>query len=156
MNMKVKACKHHSHEESLTERLASSLEKIRRSGLRVTSQRKDILSELLKSERPLSAEEVFSRQKKGSSDLATVFRSLAGMEEAGILQRHDLGDNIRRYEVNSENHHHHHFVRCRSCGSIEAFEGCNFERILEKLLGDKGYTQLQHTLEVLAVCPACK
>lgn len=124
-------------------------------GFRVTAQRKDMLVTLLKSERPLSAEEIFGRMKKGASDLVTIFRSLGSLEEAGLLRRHEFGDGIRRYEVVLERGHHHHFVRCGSCGSIEAFEGCDFEKVLAKALERRGYKKIRHSLEVKALCSEC-
>ncbi len=153
--MKVKPCKHHAHEEPASKQLDWAVAQIRARGLRVTLQRRDMLATLLKSDRPLSAEEVFSRLKKGTSDQATVFRSLGNLEEVGLLRRHEFGDGVRRYEVTQEKGHHHHFVHCRSCGSVEAFDGCDFEKVLSRTLERRGYKKIQHNLEVQAVCGNC-
>jgi Fur family ferric uptake transcriptional regulator len=153
--MKVKGCKHHAHDEPAPKQLDWAIGQIRERGLRVTPQRRDMLAALLKSERPLSAEEVFGRLKKGTSDLATVFRSLGNLEEIGLLRRHEFGDGVRRYEVTQEKEHHHHFVHCRSCGNIEAFDGCDFEKVLSRVLERRGYKKIQHNLEVQALCSAC-
>lgn len=153
--MKLKPCHHQTHNEPTADRLEWAIGQIREKGMRVTSQRTDILAVLLKSHAPLSAEEIYSHLKKGTSDLATVFRSVGSLEEIGILQRHDLGDNIRRYEVSLEKNHHHHFIHCRSCGNVEAFDGCDFEKVLSKTLAKKGYQNIQHSLEVKALCSKC-
>jgi Fur family ferric uptake transcriptional regulator len=153
--MKVRACKHHTHENSKAELLKWAVGQIRERGLRVTLQRKNMLAVLLKAERPLSAEEVFVQLKKGSSDLATVFRSLGNLEEVGLLRKHDFGDNIRRYELVQDKGHHHHFVQCRSCGNVEPFDGCDFEKVLSKSLQRRGFKMIQHNLEVKALCSNC-
>ncbi|MGE3262935.1 MAG: Fur family transcriptional regulator [Bacteriovoracia bacterium] len=153
--MKVKPCKHHAHDEPAMKRLDWAIGQIREKSLRVTTQRKNMLAALLKSDRPLSAEEVFDRLKKGTSDLTTVFRSLGDLEAAGLLRRHEFGDGLRRYEVVQEKGHHHHFIHCRSCGNVEAFDGCDFEKVLSKSLERRGYKKIQHNLEVMALCSAC-
>ena len=152
--MKLKPCQHRTHSAPTTDRLEWAIAQIREKGMRVTTQRTDILMALLKSPAPLSAEEIYDRLKKGASDIATVFRSVGSLEDIGLLQRHDLGDGIRRYEV-ALNKHHHHFIHCRSCGSVEAFDGCDFEEVLSKTLARKGYQNIQHNLEVKALCPKC-
>ena len=153
--MKVKACHHDTHHLPAKERFDWALGKLRELQLRVTNPRKDILSVLTRSERPLSSEDIFSQLKKGSSDLVTVYRNLTALEEFNLLRRHDLGDGVRRYELAQEQNHHHHYIRCRDCGSVEAFEGCQFEKAILKLLERKGYKMIQHNLDVQALCSAC-
>lgn len=153
--MRVRTCRHDLHSNSSDHRLKKALEKVRALRLRITGPRKDILAALAKSVKPLSSDEVFDRLKKGASDLATVYRSLTTLEEAGLLRRYDLGDGTRRYELSVEGHHHH-YVHCRSCGDIEAFEGCEFEENVLNKLARKGYRMIQHSLDVQALCSACQ
>jgi len=153
--MKMHLCKHEHKAGSTTKRLENALEKVKALHLRLTGPRKDILSILAKATKPLSSEDIFVKLKKGSSDLVTIYRSLTTLEEAGLLQQHDLGDGIRRYELTEEGHHHH-YVHCRSCGNIEAFEGCDFEMNVLNALAKKGYSMIQHSLNVHALCSACQ
>ena len=153
--MKIKTCKHEAHNSNFSQRLKWALEKIQEKKLRITNPRKEILAILAESRKPLSSDEVFKLLKKGKSDLVTVYRSLTTMEELGILRKHDLGDSVRRYELAQEEHHHHHYIHCRSCGSVEAFEGCAFEQVIYKSLKNKGYQHIQHNLDVQAICSAC-
>jgi len=151
--MKVKACKHKAHHAGANQRVEKALEKIRAKGIRVTAPRREILRVLAASSLPLSSEEVFSEFTKGG-DLVTVYRSLATLEELNLVRRYDLGDGVRRYELLNEQHHHH-YIRCRGCGDVEPFEGCEFESNLSKTLERKGYRMLQHTLDVQALCSRC-
>ena len=75
--------------------------------------------------------------------------------EAGLLRRYEFGDGVRRYELSQPEEHHHHYIRCRACGSLEAFDGCDFEDTLARLLAKKGYQMIRHTLDVQALCRAC-
>lgn len=153
--MKVKACRHEAHEKKAGLRLNRALESVRALRLRLTGQRRSILAILAQAAKPLSSDEIFARLKKGSGDLVTVYRSLTTMEGAGLLRRYDLGDGTRRYEL-AEEGHHHHYVHCRGCGSVEAFEGCEFEEGLLRALAKKGYQRIQHSLDVQALCAACR
>lgn len=149
--MKVKSCKHDSHKNS--DKVEAVLTQLRAKGIRVTNPRKEILAVLAKTTKPLSSEEVFAGLKS-KGDLVTVYRSLTTMEELGLLSRYDFGDGIRRYELLNEKHHHH-YIRCRGCGDVEPFEGCEFEDKLFKALERKGYKMVQHTLDVQALCGKC-
>jgi len=153
--MHVKSCKHDAHKPSAGLRLEWALGQFRALRLRITNPRKEILAVLAKAAKPLSSEEVFSELKKGN-DLVTVYRSLATMEEAGLLRRYEFGDGVRRYELSQEQEHHHHYIRCRGCGSLEAFDGCDFEDTLARALAKTGYEMIRHTLDVQALCRACQ
>lgn len=59
-----------------------------------------------------------------------------------------------RYECIFDRHHHHHIV-CRTCGKIENVEACILGE-LEKMLAQKGYTDLSHSLEFFGVCESCR
>lgn len=153
--MKVKACQHGSHGASGEKRLAHALEEMRTLGIRLTQPRRRILAALAASDRPLSSEETSARIKAGSVDLVTVYRTLTALERAGLVRRHDLGDGFRRYELTDSVEHHHHYVRCQECGQVEAFAGCDFDRIFRNL-EHRGYRMIHHRLDVQAVCAHCQ
>lgn len=151
--MKIKSCAHQSHhKDQMDNELKAAIQSLKEAGLRCTGQRKDILKTLIKANKPFSSEEVF--QKISSADLVTIYRSLAAMEEAGLLRRYDFGDGIKRYEL-ALGKHHHHYVICRSCGTAETFDACSFNQLAQKTVEKLGYTNIQHQLEVFATCSAC-
>jgi Fur family ferric uptake transcriptional regulator len=153
--MHVKSCNHSAHKSPSSRRLDWALEQFKALRLRITNPRKEILAVLAKAVKPLSSEEVFAELKK-DNDLVTVYRSLTTMEDAGLLRRYEFGDGVRRYELSQEQEHHHHYIRCRECGDLEAFDGCDFEDTLARLLAKKGYQMIRHTLDVQALCRACQ
>ncbi|MCO5143158.1 MAG: transcriptional repressor [Oligoflexia bacterium] len=153
--MKVKACKHSDHNKS-SEKAENLLNVLRKLKFRVTPQRKIMVEKLVQEHHPVSAEELYKKLPKKTTDLVTVFRFLNNLEELGLVQKFDLNDGIRRYEAMSQdNNHHHHYIQCKKCGSIEAFDGCDFDEQLSKILIKKGYVDLQHSLEVKAICLKC-
>jgi Fur family transcriptional regulator, ferric uptake regulator len=150
--MHVEPCQHASHRAPAEDRLQEGILRLKAAGLKVTKPRERILGVVAASPKPLSSEEVHARLK--GSDLVTVYRTLLAMEEAEILRRADFGDGVRRYEF-ANAHHHHHYVICRGCQKIEPFDDCPFSAT-KKLLEKKGYSKVQHTLEVFALCESCQ
>src|SRR5882724_1153047 len=105
--------KHPSHDQ-----LKSLLKE---KGFKVTPGRLSILSILNKKHIPLSAEDIFKDLKGKKTDYATVYRTLASFEKAGIIKRVDLHKDEVYFEIVGD--HHHHLV-CTGCGTIEDFETC--------------------------------
>src|SRR3954447_12762737 len=62
--------------------------------------------------------------------LASVYRTVDGLVEQGLLQRVDLGDGIARYEPVRDGHDHHHHIVCEECGKVDAFHDAPLERAI--------------------------
>ncbi len=99
-------------------------------------------------------EELHRRMKKGACDLVTVYRCLATLEDVGLVRRCEFGDGSSRYEFGGREHHHHHIV-CKLCRKVETLDICLVEG-LERLVRDKGYTQVTHALEFFGICARCR
>jgi Fur family ferric uptake transcriptional regulator len=152
--MQIHHCEHESHKTKNDSKVETLLSRMRERKIRITGPRREIVAVLARAKQPLSSEEIFGLLKKGSTDLVTVYRSLALLEESGVLRRSDFGDGVRRFEVSASSHHHH-YVRCRSCGSLEAIGDCSFEQTIARILKKKGYQDVRHSLDVLAICNSC-
>ncbi len=143
----------HAHPNPETQ-LATALEVLRAHGQRVTQPRKAVLQVLTREHGPFTAEELHARLKDGLCDLVTVYRSLAALEEQGLVRRCDFGDGSYRYEFNTGEHHHHHVI-CRSCRSVRTLDFCVADS-LERLARQMGYSHVSHTLEIFGLCPKCQ
>jgi Fur family ferric uptake transcriptional regulator len=95
-------------------------DRLRELGLRATSNRLAVLLVLHQEAAPLSHEALMERLV-GCHDIATVYRTLADLTEAGLLRRMDLGDRIWRYELfdacRTIAGQHAHFL-CTACGEV--------------------------------------
>lgn len=135
----------------------SSLEEIwevlKTSGLRRTEPREALLSVLSAEHGPFSAEELHERVSRKKVDLVTVYRCLTAFEEAGVLRRCDLGDQVARYELDLGHHHHH--VTCQKCKKTESLDDCVLEK-LDGMIEKMGYTKVGHRLEFYGVCAKCQ
>ncbi|MCC7207868.1 MAG: transcriptional repressor [Anaerolineae bacterium] len=92
-------------------------------GFRVTAQRRTVLEVIAASPGHLTAEQVYERARKVNPhiSLATVYRTLNVLTEAGLIkQRHISPDHARSHFETAEAQDHFHF-RCLNCGRVVEF-----------------------------------
>jgi Fur family ferric uptake transcriptional regulator len=88
--------------------------------------------------------------------LASVYRTLDGLVEQGLLQRVDFGDGIARYEPVRAGHDHHHHLVCDGCGKVETFHAAPLERAIEAIVRATGYDVTSHDVVLRGACADCK
>jgi len=77
---------------------------VKNRGLKLTSSRKVMLSIISKAKKDLSAEDIFilSRKKDPAIGIATIYRTLALMEKAGIIQKIYQDSNKALYRLSED------------------------------------------------------
>jgi len=106
----------------------------------------------------LSAQEIHDllRSEGASVGIASVYRTLEGLDELGLVQRVDLGDGVSRFErVDPRGDHHHHLV-CGDCGKVEPFEDSALEQALGRVAGGRGYELATHDVVLRGACGDCR
>ena len=85
---------------------------------RLTSQRKMILDELMKTKSHPPADFIYEkvRRKLPNISLGTVYRNLELMAKNGMIVKIETPDGQKRFDYNTEPHPH---FRCENCGKIE-------------------------------------
>lgn len=86
--------------------------------------------------------------------LATVYRHLQALAEAGEVDvlRTDDGETV--YRRCATDRHHHHLV-CRVCGrTVEVADGA-VERWADAVAAEHGFRDVEHTVEVYGTCASC-
>jgi Fe2+ or Zn2+ uptake regulation protein len=103
-------------------------------GRRMTSQRRLLLKVLAESHGHLDAEAIYAlaKEKDPNISLATVYRNLKVLKEAGIVQERllDREGQKHHYEVAAEAHYH---FTCVECGQVIEFESPLIEQASEEL-----------------------
>lgn len=120
-------------------------------GLRMTDQRRVIARVLSMSNDHPDVEELHRRAAaidKGIS-IATVYRTVRLLEEAGILERHDFRDGRSRYEETPDGHHDH--LIDMKTGKVLEFIDPEIERLQEEIARRMGYRLVDHRLELYGV-----
>lgn len=129
----------------------SLVEKLEKSDLRVTEQRRLIARVLQDADDHPDVEEVFTRaatQDAGIS-IATVYRTVKLFEEAGILERVEFGDGRARYEA-ADRDHHDHLIDMHT-GEVIEFVDAEIEALQEKIADKLGYELQGHRMELFGV-----
>lgn len=124
-------------------------------GRRDTRQRRALREHLDATDSFASAQQVHDDLRAGGDKvgLATVYRTLQAMAEAGELDtlRTDDGETLFR---KCGPRHHHHLV-CRRCGRTVEVDGPSVERWASRAAEDHGFTDVTHVVELFGLCPAC-
>jgi len=119
--------------------------------IRMTEQRRVIARVLSQSSDHPDVEEVHRRSVILDSriSISTVYRTMRIFEEAGIVERHDFGDNRARYEE-APKKHHDHLIDVRS-GKVIEFQNDDIEELQKQVALEHGYRLISHKLELYAV-----
>ena len=126
----------------------SILARCETSGQRLTQQRRVIASVLDTSRDHPDVEELHARAAAQDPriSLATVYRTVKTLEEAGILEKVDFGDGRSRYE-DAERDHHDHLIDMET-GRVIEFVDPEIEALQERIAAKLGYQLLGHRLEL--------
>lgn len=90
-----------------------------------------------------------SRRRDTHVSLATLYRTLKLLTEAGIIERHYFRDNRARYE-GAPTTHHDHLIDLVS-GRVMDFRSEEIERLIAETASHLGYELVAHRLELYAV-----
>jgi Fur family ferric uptake transcriptional regulator len=120
-------------------------------GLKMTEQRRVIAKVLSESSDHPDVELLYQRASKLDKNIsiATVYRTVRLLEEAGIIEKHDFGDGRSRYEQQSDEHHDH-LIDLRS-GKVIEFANAEIEDLQRKIAEKLGYQLVDHRLELYCV-----
>ncbi len=131
-------------------------EDLKTAGLKVTHPRIKILSIFRTAQnRHLNAEDVFQQLAAQQSEigLATVYRVLMQLEEAGVLRRSNFNPSKAVFELNETKHHDH--LICLGCGRAEEFTDATIEKRQKAVAESLGFTLSDHQLALYGHCAAC-
>lgn len=128
-------------------------------GVRMTPQRRAILSVIETAKKHLDAGSILRKAQRmdASVDRSTVYRTL------DLLKRHGVIDELDLMHMEGERHFYerktgrdHIHIACLRCGKITEFESELFENLKKQLERDCSFHILVARLEVGGYCPACR
>ncbi len=126
-------------------------------GFRLTRQRQIILDAVFLAGVHVDAEQILAEARKldASIGLATVYRTLILMTEAGTLAERNFGGGRRSFEVIGGSIEHHDHLICTGCGKVFEFLEPEIENIQHLIAGKLGFELVGHRLELFGKCNKC-
>ena len=125
-------------------------------GLKVTHPRTKILEVLQTNPQDhLSADAIhnYLASRNESIGLATVYRVLAQLEMAGLVQKNQFKENQSTYEIKKQ--HHDHLI-CTTCGKIIEFINDDLEKLQEKISEKYQFRLDSHVMTLFGECTNAK
>jgi len=121
----------------------------------LTKPRRQVLQIIHDSQSHLDAQEIWerARQKKLKISLATVYRTVRVLEQAGLISEHNLGQDHCHYEATSEDSHYH--FTCLMCGKVLEFSTPQPQSMARKLNELHGIHIQKIHLLMEGICKEC-
>ena len=123
-------------------------ERCKKVGIRLTGQRRLIIKVLEDSKDHPDVETLFERANKIDSkvSIATVYRTVKVLKNAGILEKLEFNDGRSRFE-DAVRKHHDHLIDLDT-GKVIEFIDEEIEHIQKKIALKLGYELIGHKLEL--------
>lgn len=138
------------------EQLERAEELLAGAGVRATAQRATVLAELAAERDDVTAQQLHERLRARGErlGLATVYRTLRLLAEAGAVDvlSHHAGELCYRW---CGDEHHHHLL-CSECHRVVELVDCELDPWLERVSREHGFVTTGHRLEVSGVCADCR
>ena len=115
--------------------------------IRMTSQRQIIIQVIEESDDHPDVDQLYLRSVEldNTISIATVYRTVKLLEEAGLIERLEFGDGRSRYEEAGE--HHEHLVDIET-GEVHEFYNEELEMLKTEIAREMGYDLIDHRLEL--------
>ena len=135
-------------------RMGRFTETCQANGLKVTHQRMEVFRELASTEDHPDAETIYQSVSRRVPAISrdTVYRTLATLEEYGLVRKAEILSNRGRYDANMDRHHH--FV-CTQCGCVHDFYSETLDELpIPKSVSTLGRVESSH-VQLRGICSAC-
>jgi Fur family ferric uptake transcriptional regulator len=128
-------------------------------GVRITAQRRLLVSIIQDSPRHLDAATLLkaARQKDPDVDRATVYRTIGLLKSLGLIDELDLmhlDGEKHYYEAKTSRDHCH--MACFRCGAIMEYASPSFEKLKQEMARQSGFQIRVVRLEVGGLCARCR
>lgn len=131
---------------------------LKKNSLKFTIQREVILETLYNSDEHLTPEALHHLIQEKFPDLntgiATVYRTLALLEDSNIVTSLSFGAQGKKYELGAKEHHDH--MICTECGDITEFVDEQIELRQHKIADELGFKMSDHSMQIYGICKKCQ
>lgn len=130
---------------------------LKNKGMLNSKQREQILDIFVKTKRHPTIDDLYevARKRNPKVGLATVYRAMRVICDAGLAKEVDFGDGVRRFEHEYRRNHHDHLV-CLKCGRIIEVRSPQVEDMQEKLAKKHNFMPVRYRMQIFGICSECK
>ncbi|MEU9851764.1 Fur family transcriptional regulator [Streptomyces sp. NPDC047974] len=123
---------------------------------RSTRQRAAVVAALTESLRFVSARHLYGVLSEAGAGVGrtTVFRVLRYLEATGRVDVVQVQGGERLFRLRGVEGHRHHLI-CRFCRVSRPVDARSVERWAVRVAGERGFTAVEHTVELVGVCGPC-
>ena len=135
---------------------AAYVDSLRPAGSKRSSKRDRIVDVFLRQDGHLTADDLVDLIRKEDQRIsrATVYRTLAWMEAAGIARKVDFGEGRFRFEHSYRHPRHFHLI-CKSCNQQMEFLSSDIEQMIEEVAEARRFAVSQAVVQLYGTCEAC-
>ncbi|MDU3723074.1 MAG: Fur family transcriptional regulator [Clostridium celatum] len=130
---------------------------LKSNGLKITKHRTSVLKIISRSDKPITAEEIYLNLKDDniSINLSSIYKILDSLCNKNIISKCVLGvDNKTSYEMTSSEHKHH--LICKNCKGVFYIGNCPICEYEKSLHENMDFDVTEHRLEIYGYCKNCK
>ncbi len=128
---------------------------LRRHGLRATDQRVLVLDALMSRSSDVTAQALYEelRATHPTLGLATVYRALGALADAGVIDSLQHGHGTC-YRFCAPGHHHH--LTCVDCHRVVEIHDCDVDGWADRIARTHGFSGVRHVVELSGTCADCR
>ena len=129
---------------------------LQRNGLRQSKMRKEIIQHFLITGEHFDAKTLHASLAASGIEvgLATVFRTLKFMYDAGLVEQSGVKGDAAHFELINPKEHHDHLV-CVECNQIIEFHDNSLEKMKQKVARNHDFHLQSHSLVLYGKCKKC-
>ena len=131
---------------------------LKENSLKFTIQREVILETLYNSDEHLTPESlhqlIHGKLPDLKTGIATVYRTLALLEESNMVTSLSFGAQGKKYELGAKEHHDH--MICTTCGDITEFVDEEIENRQHSIADALGFKMSDHSMQIYGICKNCQ
>ena len=131
---------------------------LKENSLKFTIQREVILETLYSSDEHLTPEGLHhliqEKHPTLKTGIATVYRTLALLEESNMVTSLSFGAQGKKYELGAKEHHDH--LICTECGTITEFVDEQIESRQHTITEKLGFKMSDHSMQIYGICKNCQ
>ena len=86
---------------------------------------------------------------------ATLYNTIILLIDAGLVIKHQFGNNIAQFEKAFNNRYHEHLI-CQKCGKVEEFADSRINEVVEHIEDKYQFSVHHHLLYIYGLCKACR